>query len=168
MFTQVQSGIFWNPSTRAIAHRAFCFLRYHLILWSWSCRAVVVECSDVRSGGWKEVASERATLRPKSLSEVARSETGLIDEALRIFASLLYGGVIESLPTHILGPICLKGWRKHRPWSFCCGVVGVGGFFRSIRNLDVFAFRSIQVLQELLEKFPEKFSRFSWQVSFSC
>lgn len=55
------------------------------------------------------MASERATLRPKSLSEVARSETGLIDEALRIFASLLYGGVIESLPTHILGPICLKG-----------------------------------------------------------
>eukprot|EP00434_Breviolum_minutum_P042107 symbB.v1.2.037464.t1/scaffold5536.1/size26037/1 len=31
-------------------------------------------------------------------------------------------------------------------------------------NLDVFAFRSIQVLQELLAKLPEKFSRFSWQV----
>lgn len=43
-----------------------------------------------------------------------------------------------------------------------------GDFSKHPRNLDVFAFRSIQVLQELLAKLPEKFSRFSWQVRFSC
>lgn len=50
------------------------------------------------------MASERAT-RQKSLSEVARSETGLKEEeeALGIFASHFHWW--GSLPTHILGPI---------------------------------------------------------------
>ena len=76
-------------------------LRYHLIVWSWSCRAVVIECSYVRSGGWKEVASERAT-RQKSLSEVARSETGLWKDAGSFFWWWLYGKISLMKPLNLL------------------------------------------------------------------
>ena len=123
MFTEGFSGVF---GTLQRGHRYGPFdLRYHLILWSWSCGAVVFECSYVRRGGWKEVASERAT-RQKSLSEVAWSETGLIDEALESLLLFFIGGVITH---HVLGPIFCKRIKQTPPLEFVAGLSVSGGFF---------------------------------------
>lgn len=103
-----------------------CDLRYHLILWSWFCRAVVVECSDVRSGGWKEVASERAT-RQQSLSEVARSETGFDWWSLGNLLLLFYMvGSLSHYPPIFWGRFFGNGLSKNHPWSLLRGI------FRSI------------------------------------
>lgn len=109
MFTQVQSGIFWNPSTRAIAHRASVISG--IISSSEAGLAAQSLLNAPMFGAEDGKKWLRSVLRSdRNLSvKWLEAKLGLIDEALRIFASLLYGGVIESLPTHILGPIFCNG-----------------------------------------------------------
>ena len=84
MFTQVQSGIFWNPSTRAIAHRASVISG---IISSSEAGFAAQSLLNAPMFGAEDGKKWLRSVLPDSNLSVKwlEAKLGLIDEALGIF-----------------------------------------------------------------------------------